>query len=67
MDYQKIISDLIDLMLEEIVLTNPDYYVSLDTALKIVRKDAEYRRQVAMLMGERWVERYMNEDRTNRC
>ena len=61
MDYQKIISDLIDLMLEEVVLTNSDYYVSLDTALKIVRKDAEYRRQVSMLMGERWVERYMNE------
>lgn len=60
MDYQKIISDLIDLMLEEIVLTNSDYYVSLDEALRIVRRDYEYRNKVSMLMGERWVERYMN-------
>ena len=61
MDYQQIINDLIDLMLEEVVLTNPDYYVSLDEALRIVRKDFEYRNKVSMLMGERWVERYMNE------
>ena len=57
MDYQKIINDLIDLMLEEVVLTNPDYYISLDEALRIVRKEFEYRKKLSMLMGEGWDEK----------
>lgn len=57
MNYQQIINDLIDLMLEEVVLTNSDYYVSLDEALRIVRRDYEYRNKVSMLMGEGWEER----------
>ena len=57
MNYQQIISDLIDLMLEEVVLTNSDYYVSLDEALRIVRRDYEYRNKVSMLMGEGWDEK----------
>lgn len=61
MDYQKIINDLIDLMLEEVVLTNPDYYISLGEALRIVRKEFEYRKKLSMLMGEGWEERSLNE------
>lgn len=57
MNYQQIINDLIDLMLEEVVLTNSDYYVSLDEALRIVRRDYEYRNKVSMLMGEGWDEK----------
>ena len=66
MNYEELKNVLLALM-EDAVINNPQYYGSLSTLYGIVEKEEEYRKQVAMLMGERWVERYMNEDRTNRC
>ena len=56
MNYEELKSVLLALM-EDAVINNPQYYGSLSTLYGIVEKEEEYRRQVAMLMGERWVEK----------
>lgn len=60
MNYEELKSVLLALI-EEYAVNNPRYCDALTTMYDIVRKEEEYRKKVSMLMGERWVERYMNE------
>ena len=66
MNYEELKNVLLALI-EEYAVNNPRYCNALIIMCDIVRKEEQYRRQVSMLMGERWVERYMNEDWSDRC